>query len=137
MKITQKEIKSMFLKSFIKKFILILILFLPNIVHANFNVKMSCTGYGQNYDWWQCLNSKYTKSDFELTQNGQKKIYKFYELMQNRDLSRGRFVVPNSFKIYVQNVNDNFVLGIVITNNSGEQVYQDEVGKYGVINVGN
>ena len=57
--------------------------------------------------------------------------------MQNSDLSRGQFVVPDSFKIFVQNVNDNFVLGIVITNNSGEQLYQNEVGKYGVINVGN
>ena len=52
----------MFLKSSIKKFILILALFLPSIVHADFNVKMSCTAYGQNYDWWQCLNSKYVKS---------------------------------------------------------------------------
>ena len=57
--------------------------------------------------------------------------------MQNSDLSRGQFVVPNSFKIFVQNVNDDFVLGIEITNNSGEQLYQNEVGKFGVINVGN
>lgn len=110
---------------------------IPNAAFADYNVRMYCTGFGQEHAWWQCLVSKYTESDFELTKSGQKRIYKYHEILNNYELSAGRFQVPNSFKIYVQNSNEDFVLGIEITDLSGNQVYQDEVGRFGIISIRN
>jgi len=109
----------------------------PFAAAADYNVRMYCTAYGQNFDWWQCLNSKYSDGEFELTKNGQKRIYKMYELLNDYELSDGNFRVPDSFSIRTQNVSDTFILGIEIKNDAGRQVYQNEVGKYRVINVGN
>ncbi len=125
------------LKSKLKVIFTLCMFGIPNAVFADYNVRMYCSGFGQEFPWWQCLTSKYSESDFELTKSGQKRVYKFYEIMNDYELSGGRFQVPNSFKIFVQNSSDDFVLGIEITDPSGNQVYQDEVGKYRTINVGN
>ena len=45
--------------------------------------------------------------------------------------------LSEEFTIFAQNSQENLVLGITVYNASGKQVYQDEVGKWGVINVGN
>lgn len=110
---------------------------LPTASLADYTIQMSCTFYGQGLPWWQCMSNRYSNSDLELVRNGRKDIYMMYEVVNNWELESGRFTVPESFSIKVQNVADDMVLGIVITDAYGNEVFQDKVSKYGVIFVGN
>ena len=75
----------------------------------------------------------------KLTNNGQTAIYKAYNIGQaGNEYSDGLHInLSESFRLTAQNSQDNLVLGIVIKNSNGQLVYQDVVGRFGVIKVGN
>jgi len=106
------------------------------IASADFQVTMQCRYYGNDLPWWQCLKGEYTDTELKLKTNGQTRIYKLYEVANDYQLSNGNFTVTDFFTITVQNASE-FVLGISITDATGREVYQEEVGQYEVINVGN
>jgi hypothetical protein len=106
------------------------------VANADYQVTMQCRYYGNDLPWWQCLKSKYADTDLKLKTNGQTRVYKYYEVANDYQLTNGNFTVTDSFTITVQNASE-YVLGISIADAAGREVYQEEVGQYGVIRVGN
>jgi hypothetical protein len=99
-------------------------------------------------------------SDTELsvTRNGLQNLHKVYDFVNitrlrgsaavgaSTNISEGMFIgddglhllLPNSFIIIAENSQEHLVLGIEIKNiRTGDIVYKEEVGHYGVIKVGN
>jgi hypothetical protein len=97
-------------------------------------------------------------TDLSVTRDGLQNLYKVYDLVHmphmsgsviagtDTDIEQGMFVdddglhllLPDNFVITAQNSQEYLVLGIRIINiNTRDTVYQEQVGHYGVINVGN
>jgi hypothetical protein len=92
---------------------------------------LSCGFNGSHINIAAC----FLDTDLKLTNNGQTAIYKAYNIGQvGNEYSDG---LTESFRLSAQNSQDNLVLGIVIKNSNGQVVYQDVVGRFGVIKVGN
>jgi hypothetical protein len=122
---------------------------------------LSCGHSGTNINILACFakSGAYgADTDLSVTIEGLQKLYKTYDLANvpytsgsvvigaNTNIPNGMLVdddglhilLPDSFAITAQNSQDHLVLGIRIINiNSRETVYQQEVGHYGVITVGN
>ena len=81
----------------------------------------------------------FTDTDMKLTNNGQTGIYKIYNIGQlGTEYRDGLHIeLSQSFTITAQNSDDTLVLGLVIKDVNGNTVYQDAVGRFGVIKVGN
>ena len=104
--------------------------------NTDFQVTMYCKLHGQHLPLWTCFKGEHTNTYLELKRNGQTRVYDFHELASNSELASGSFSVPNSFELTAQNASE-YVLGISISNSNGSEVYQDEVGEFKVIKVGN
>jgi hypothetical protein len=78
-------------------------------------------------------------TDLKLTNNGQTGIYKIYNISQLGNEYQDGFHInlSNSFSLTAQNSDDTLTLGIKIYDANDNEVYQDMVGMYGVIKVGN
>lgn len=96
---------------------------------------LSCGFNGSHINIAAC----FLDTDLKLTNNGQTAIYKAYNIGQvGNEYSDGLHInLSESFRLTAQNSQDNLVLGIVIKNSNGQVVYQDVVGRFGVIKVGN
>lgn len=122
---------------------------------------LSCGHSGTNINILACFakSGAYgSETDLSVTRDGLQKLYKTYDLANvpyssgsviigaNTNIPNGMLVdddglhilLPNSFAIAAQNSQEHLVLGIRIINiATRETVYQQEVGHYGVIKVGN
>lgn len=77
-------------------------------------------------------------TDLKLRRDGSTRIYRIQELSGFPDFGRGLEIdLTNSFELSAQNSNATLVLGVDIRDRSGNIVYQDQVGQYGVIRVSN
>ncbi|NBX08041.1 MAG: hypothetical protein EBR12_08295 [Proteobacteria bacterium] len=102
-------------------------LFSKFAVAQGYTAILSCGFNGSHINITAC----FLDTDLKLTNNGQTAIYKAYNIGQvGNEYSDG-------FRLTAQNSQDNLVLGIVIKNSNGQVVYQDVVGRFGVIKVGN
>tara|TARA_Y100000589_G_scaffold312797_1_gene333501 strand:+ start:1366 stop:1734 length:369 start_codon:yes stop_codon:yes gene_type:complete len=112
-----------------------LLLFSTEAFAESFTALLSCGFNGSHINIAAC----FTDTDLKLTNNGQAGIYKIYNIGQlGTEYRDGLHIeLSQSFKITAQNSNDTLVLGLVIKDGNGNTVYQDAVGRFGVIKVGN
>ncbi len=112
-----------------------LLLFSTEAFAESFTALLSCGFNGSHINIAAC----FTDTDLKLTNNGQAGIYKIYNIGQlGTEYRDGLHIeLSQSFKITTQNSNDTLVLGLVIKDGNGNTVYQDAVGRFGVIKVGN
>ena len=96
---------------------------------------LSCGMQGRNLNVMACFGD----TDLKITKNNRSKIYKIYQLNSaGRMRGDGLHIdLPKSFTIKAQNSHRTLVLGIKILNKQDNVTYEDQVGKWGVINVGN
>ena len=108
----------------------------PVIKKLQYKAVITCrfSGYGHTN-----IEACFTESNMKLTNDGNTKVYTFYEITRLGYESKEGFHInlSENFSIEAQNSKGNYLLGITIYNGAGEQVYQDEVGDWGVIRVGN
>jgi len=102
---------------------------------AEYKAVLSCGMNGSHINIMACFSG----TDLKLTNNGQTGVYKNYNIGQLGREHRDGFHInlSNSFSITAQNSNKTLTLGIKVYNAKNQEVYQDMVGKYGVIKVGN
>lgn len=100
-----------------------------------FSAVISCSLQGTHVNIYPCFD----RSDLRITKNGRPKIYKLYELNAAGTMEQDglHVTLPESFSIVAQNSDENLVLGVKIFNENGGLVFEDQQGKWGVINVGN
>ena len=112
-----------------------LLLFSPKAFAEGFTAILSCGFNGSHINIAAC----FTDTDLKLTNNGQTGIYKIYNIGQlGSEYRDGLHInLSQSFRITAQNSDDTLVLGLVIKDGNGNTVYQDAVGRFGVIKVGN
>ena len=112
-----------------------LLLFSTEASAQAFTAIFSCGFNGNHINIAAC----FTDTDLKLTNNGQTGIYKIYNIGQlGIEYRDGLHIdLSQSFMITAQNSDDTLVLGLVIKDSSGNAVYQDAVGRFGVIKVGN
>jgi uncharacterized protein (DUF2235 family) len=102
---------------------------------AEYKAVLSCGFNGSHINILACFDG----TDLKLTNNGQTGIYKIYNISQlGREYRDGFHInLSTSFSLTAQNSDDTLTLGIKIYDANNTEVYQDMVGKYGVIKVGN
>ena len=112
-----------------------LLLFSTEAFAQNFTAILSCGFNGNHINIAAC----FTDTDLKLTNHGQTGIYKIYNIGQlGTEYRDGLHInLSQSFRITAQNSDDTLVLGLVIKDGNGNTVYQDAVGRFGVIKVGN
>ena len=112
-----------------------LLLFSTEALAQGFTAILSCGFNGSHINIAAC----FTDTDLKLTNNGQTGIYKIYNIGQlGSEYRDGLHIdLSQSFRITAQNSDDTLVLGLVIKDGNGNTVYQDAVGRFGVIKVGN
>lgn len=96
---------------------------------------ISCGMNGNNYTVMAC----FADTELKITKDNISKVYKVYQMnnigkMRNDGL---HIDLPDSFEIIAQNSHGTLVLGVTITNSSGDVVFSDEAGKWGSIRVKN
>lgn len=96
---------------------------------------LTCGFNGSHINILACFDG----TDLKLTNNGQTEIHKIYNISQlGTEHGDGFYInLSTSFSLTAQNSNDTLTLGIKIYDANGTEVYQDMVGKYGVIMVEN
>ena len=119
------------------KFIFICFFYLmgASLTYADYRAVLSCGMYGNHINILACFSD----TELKLTNNGLNRVYKIYNISQlGREYSDGLHIsLSEKFTIIAQNSHDTLILGINIFDASGNQVYQEEVGTWGVIKVGN
>ena len=102
---------------------------------AEYRAVLSCGFNGSHINILACFDG----TDLKLTNNGQTGIYKIYNISQLGNEYQDGFHInlSNSFSLTAQNSDDTLTLGIKIYDANDNEVYQDMVGMYGVIKVGN
>ena len=112
-----------------------ILLFSTEAFAQNFTAILSCGFNGNHVNIAAC----FTDTDLKLTNHGQTGIYKIYNIGQlGTEYRDGLHInLSQSFRITAQNSDDTLVLGLVIKDGNGNTVYQDAVGRFGVIKVGN
>ena len=112
-----------------------LLLFSTKAFAESFTAILSCGFNGSHINIPAC----FTDTDLKLTNNGRTDIYKIYNMGQlGTEYRDGLHIdLSQNFKITAQNSDDTLVLGLVIKDDNGNTVFQDAVGRFGVIKVGN
>ena len=112
-----------------------LLFFSTGALAQGFTAILTCGFNGSHINIAAC----FTDTDLKLTNNGQTGIYKIYNIGRlGTELRDGLHIeLSQSFRITAQNSDDTLVLGLVIKDGNGNTVYQDAVGRFGVIKVGN
>jgi len=133
----QKQCKLTFGEFSMKKFLLIAVMmFFSSVVMAeSYTAVISCGMNGQNYTVAAC----FTDTELKITKNNASKVYKVYQLSSVGTTRQDGLHIdlPYDFEIRAQNSHATLVLGVTITNSSGDVVFSDEAGKWGRIRVGN
>jgi hypothetical protein len=95
---------------------------------------VTCGYSGRHINALACFKN----TDFKLKNNGRTRVYQTYELSQFPDRGRGLEIeLSESFALTAKNSDDTLVLGVDIRDRSGNSLFQDQVGQYGVIKVAN
>ena len=107
----------------------------PLSAFADYTAVLSCGMNGGHINIAPC----FIDTELKITSNGRTGVYKVYNLTQvGREYRDGLHIqLSESFSLMAQNSHDTLTLGISIIDENGQQVYQDMVGRFGVINVGN
>ena len=106
-----------------------------SLTYADYKAVLSCGMYGNHMNILACFSD----TELKLTNKGNTRVYKIYNISQlGTEYSDGLHItLSEKFTFIAQNSHDTLVLGINIYDESGSQVYQEEVGTWGVIKVGN
>ncbi|MGB0634855.1 MAG: hypothetical protein ACPGKG_04580 [Paracoccaceae bacterium] len=106
-----------------------------SLTYADYKAVLSCSMYGNHISILACFGD----TELKLTNNGLNRVYKIYNISQlGQEHSDGLHIsLSEKFTIIAQNGHDTLILGINIFDEFGDQVYQEEVGTWGVIKVGN
>jgi hypothetical protein len=101
----------------------------------SFSAVITCSLHGNHVNIYPCFDG----TDLKITKNGRPSVYKLHNINAAGTMTHDGLHVslPESFSIVAQNSDDHMVLGVQILNDSGKIVYEDQQGKWGVINVGN
>ena len=101
---------------------------------AGYRIVLFC-GYDNTHVGIQAC---FHRTEIKLTSNEQTGVYKYYNIRRlGNEYGDGFHInVSNSFQIIAQNDHATFTLGINIYDEYNNEVYQDMVGGFGVINVG-
>lgn len=101
----------------------------------SYTAVLSCNHMGRHTNIYACFKN----TDLTIRKNGRTRLYKVYELNRAGSMRRDglHISLPQRFGIAAQNSNRYLVLGLKIYNSRGKVVYQKQVGKWGVIKVGN
>ena len=107
----------------------------PSLTYADYKAVLSCGMYGNHMNILAC----FADTELKLTNKGNTRVYKIYNISQlGTEYSNGLHItLSEKFTFIAQNSHDTLVLGINIYDQTGNQVYQEEVGTWGVIKVGN
>lgn len=100
-----------------------------------YNAVISCGMNNQNINVLAC----FTKTDLEVKVDNRTTVYKSYNLQSAGEMYQDglHIQLPSNFSLVAQNSQKNMVLSVVIYDGSNNVVYQNQVGQWGVINVGN
>ena len=120
--------------NYIKAFLFVTILFFPITVVADYRAVLSC-GMGSHMNILACFEN----TELEIRSDGRKQIYKIYNIHQaGTEYNDGLEIhLSESFDFLAQNSHDVLILELIIYDDNNDIVYQDQVGMYGVISVGN
>ena len=118
--------------------ILMLAIFLTasaNIMADPYTAILSCGMQGQHLNIAACFDG----TDLKITKDDRSKIYKIYELNNAGVTKRDgiHISLPSKFSIKAQNSHNTLVLGIRILDKNNKIIYEDQAGRWGVINIGN
>lgn len=105
------------------------------VANTTYKAILTCGFNGMHTNILACFE----RTDLKLTNNGQTGIYKIYNISQlGNERSDGfHITLSNSFNLTAQNSHDTLTLGIKVYDNNNREVYQDMVGMWGVIKIGN
>ena len=106
---------------------------------SNFHATLSCEFSGSITTTAACLIHGGTMSYIEITTFGQPDIIQPYELHRLGQETRDgvEFTLSTSFNFRVVNASDHLTLRLVIMDGIGNIVFEDAVGRLGVLYVGN
>ncbi len=106
-----------------------------NIFADAYTAILSCSMQGRHLNIFSCFKD----TDLKISKNGQPRLYKMYELNSVGTVESDgiHFGLPSKFSVTAQNSDKNLVLGLKILDKQNKVVYEEQVGQWGVIKVGN
>lgn len=101
-----------------------------------YTATLSCGMNGQHYNLFACFSGKYTKTQLELRNGTQYKMYQAWEVGQaGRNTNEG-MVIPlrANFAIKAQNVDETLLLSLKVKETAtGRTLYEKSAGRFGVV----
>jgi hypothetical protein len=102
---------------------------------------ISCLFAGKPFTFEACfVGSRYVKgSHIELEIDGRNRIYQFTQFNELgvKEPDGLHIMLPKHFKLQAENVGEYFILSVIIKNEKGDVVFEDQASQYGVIRVRN
>ena len=118
---------------------LILNVFIWSAKASEFQAALSCEFSGNTTTTAACLIKDGSMSYIEITTSGKPDVIQPYELHRlGQETREGiEFMLSERFSFRVVNASDHLTLRLKIPDSSGNVVYEDAVGRLGVLYVGN
>ena len=118
---------------------LILNVFIWSAKASEFQATLSCEFSGNTTTTAACLIKDGSMSYIEITTSGKPDVIQPYELHRLGQETRDgiEFMLSERFSFRVVNASDHLTLRLKIQDSSGNVVYEDAVGRLGVLYVGN
>lgn len=118
---------------------LILNVFIWSAKASEFQATLSCEFSGNTTTTAACLIKDGSMSYIEITTSGKPDVIQPYELHRLGQETRDgiQFMLSERFSFRVVNASDHLTLRLKIKDSSGNVVYEDAVGRLGVLYVGN
>jgi hypothetical protein len=118
---------------------LILNVFIWSAKASEFQATLSCEFSGNTTTTAACLIKDGSMSYIEFTTSGKPDVIQPYELHRLGQETRDgiEFMLSERFSFRVVNASDHLTLRLKIKDSSGNVVYEDAVGRLGVLYVGN
>lgn len=118
---------------------LILNVFIWSAKASEFQATLSCEFSGNTTTTAACLIKDGSTSYIEITTSGKPDVIQPYELHRLGQETRDgiEFMLSERFSFRVVNASDHLTLRLKIKDSSGNVVYEDAVGRLGVLYVGN
>lgn len=118
---------------------LILNVFIWSAKASEFQATLSCEFSGNTTTTAACLIKDGSMSYIEITTSGKPDVIQPYELHRlGQETTDGiEFMLSERFSFRVVNASDHLTLRLKIKDTSGNIVYEDAVGRLGVLYIGN
>lgn len=118
---------------------LILNVFIWSAKASELQATLSCEFSGNTTTTAACLIKDGSMSYIEITTSGKPDVIQPYELHRLGQETRDgiQFMLSERFSFRVVNASDHLTLRLKIKDSSGNVVYEDAVGRLGVLYVGN